>query len=139
MRLAPSSYKKDRSGVREMMERSWARDDVVHLEIGESGLDTAPHILKAATDAGKRGIRNAVAFPAPPLLLTATAGWLRNTSNSELKPRCCISAPVITETEVPTWRSGISTLDEVTMISSSLLLAWAKGVIAQATASAERE
>lgn len=73
MRLASSSYKRDRSGVREMMERSWAREDLVHLEIGESGLKTAAHILKAATDASERGENGYSPTPGLPQLRTALA------------------------------------------------------------------
>jgi aspartate/methionine/tyrosine aminotransferase len=76
MRLAPSSYKKDRSGVRAMMERSWARDDVIHLEIGESGLDTAPHILAAAAQASERGENGYSPTPGLPQLRTALADKL---------------------------------------------------------------
>ena len=83
MRLAPSSYKQQRSGVREMMERSWARDDVIHLEVGESGLETASHIIEAAAEASRRGENGYSPTPGLPRLRAALADKLRQVNGHE--------------------------------------------------------
>ncbi|MBO9523753.1 MAG: pyridoxal phosphate-dependent aminotransferase [Nocardioidaceae bacterium] len=48
MRLTEAALNRPQSGVRKMMELAWGREDVVHLEVGEPGFETAPHVVAAA-------------------------------------------------------------------------------------------
>lgn len=48
MKLSENARHRPRSGVRKMMELAWGREDVVHLEVGEPGFNTPPHVLEAA-------------------------------------------------------------------------------------------
>lgn len=53
MRLSENAGQRPKSGVRKMMELAWGRADVVHLEVGEPGFDTPPHVLAAARTAAE--------------------------------------------------------------------------------------
>lgn len=77
MRLAAGALHRTRSGVRAMMERSWARPDVIHLELGEPGQPTPRHILEAAAQAAARGATRYSPTAGLPALREAAAEKLR--------------------------------------------------------------
>src|SRR4051794_18051818 len=41
--------------IREVMELAWRRPDAIHLEVGEPGFPTPPHIVEAAARAARDG------------------------------------------------------------------------------------
>src|SRR3954453_1837637 len=41
--------------IREVMELAWRRPDAIHLEVGEPGFPTPPHIVEAAARAAREG------------------------------------------------------------------------------------
>ena len=41
--------------IREVMELAWRRPDAIHLEVGEPGFATPPHIVEAAARAARDG------------------------------------------------------------------------------------
>ncbi len=53
------------SGIREIFELAWGRDDVLHLEVGEPDFSTPLHIVEAAVAAvrGRNGYTSTVGLP----------------------------------------------------------------------------
>lgn len=41
--------------IREVMELAWSRPGTIHLEVGEPGFPTPPHVIEAAADAARGG------------------------------------------------------------------------------------
>jgi aspartate aminotransferase len=77
VRLSHAARNRPMSGVRKMMELAWGRDDVVHLEVGEPGFPTAPHVLEAANDAAARGFTRYSPTPGLPELREALTSKVR--------------------------------------------------------------
>lgn len=84
MKLPPIALTRPKSGVRKMMELAWGRADVVHLEVGEPGFDTPPHVLEAAARAAASGKTKYSPTPGLPELRTA----LSDKVNEVNKIRC---------------------------------------------------
>lgn len=58
-------------GVLEMMNLTWGNPDVIHLEVGEPGFDTPPHVKRAINQAIDEGYTRYPPTPGLPELRTA--------------------------------------------------------------------
>lgn len=77
MRLSEAAMNRPTSGVRKMMELAWGRPDVVHLEVGEPGFDTAEHVQEAARRAAAEGHTRYSPTPGLPQLRAALVDKVR--------------------------------------------------------------
>ncbi|MFS8050182.1 pyridoxal phosphate-dependent aminotransferase [Rhizobium sp. BR 314] len=77
MELPLVARTRPQSGVRKMMEMTWGRTDVVHLEVGEPGFDTPDHVIAAAAKAARDGKTKYSPTPGLPELREAAAAKIR--------------------------------------------------------------
>ncbi|MFL6111407.1 MAG: pyridoxal phosphate-dependent aminotransferase [Catenulispora sp.] len=55
MKVNPAAAAMPPSGIREIMNAAWGRDDVLHLEVGQPDFPTPAHIVDAAHEAARAG------------------------------------------------------------------------------------
>lgn len=84
MRLSQAARNRPMSGVRKMMELAWGRDDVVHLEVGQPGFPTAPHVLEAASVAAAQGFTRYSPTPGLPELREALTSKVREVNGIQV-------------------------------------------------------